>query len=113
MKVPAMKVVVVGGGISGLAAAHRLTELARERQTPLELTLIEARERLGGTIVSERVDGFVVEAGARPLPFGEPGGPPPGRPPRGEHPPGGPHRRLPPGLVRPGRPAPPPPPGVQ
>src|SRR5438105_3913853 len=63
MKVPAMKVVVVGGGISGLAAAHRLTELARERQTPLELTLIEARERLGGTIVSERVDGFLVEAG--------------------------------------------------
>jgi oxygen-dependent protoporphyrinogen oxidase len=58
-----MKVVVVGGGISGLAAAHRLTELARERQTPLELTLIEARERLGGTIVSERVDGFLVEAG--------------------------------------------------
>ena len=58
-----MKVVVVGGGISGLAAAHRLTELARERQTPLELTLIEARERLGGTIVSEHVDGFLVEAG--------------------------------------------------
>jgi len=58
-----MKVVVVGGGISGLAAAHRLTELARERQTPLELTLIEARERLGGTIVSERIDGFLVEAG--------------------------------------------------
>src|SRR5882724_10442004 len=63
MKAPAMKVVVVGGGISGLAAAHRLTELARERQTPLELTLVEARERLGGTIVSERVDGFLVEAG--------------------------------------------------
>jgi protoporphyrinogen/coproporphyrinogen III oxidase len=58
-----MKVVVVGGGISGLAAAHRLTELASERQTPLELTLIEARERLGGTIVSERIDGFLVEAG--------------------------------------------------
>src|SRR5437870_12663834 len=58
-----MKVVVVGGGVSGRAAAHRLTELARERQTPLELTLIEARQRLGGTIVSEHVDGFLVEAG--------------------------------------------------
>ena len=51
-----MKLVVVGGGITGLAAAHRAVEVARERQTPLELTLIEARERLGGTIVSERVD---------------------------------------------------------
>jgi oxygen-dependent protoporphyrinogen oxidase len=58
-----MKLVIVGGGITGLAAAHRAVELARERQIALELTLIETRERLGGTIVSERVDGFVVEAG--------------------------------------------------
>jgi oxygen-dependent protoporphyrinogen oxidase len=58
-----MKLVVVGGGITGLAAAHRAVELARERQTPLELTLLEARERLGGSIASERVDGFLVEAG--------------------------------------------------
>ena len=58
-----MKLVVVGGGVSGLAAAHRAVEVARERGTPLELTLLEARDRLGGTIASERVDGFLVEAG--------------------------------------------------
>ena len=58
-----LSVVVVGGGISGLAAAHRATELARERGIELELTVIEARARLGGTIATERVDGFVVEAG--------------------------------------------------
>jgi protoporphyrinogen/coproporphyrinogen III oxidase len=58
-----MKVVVVGGGIAGLAAAQRAVELARERGVALELTLIEARERLGGTIATERVDGFLVEAG--------------------------------------------------
>ena len=58
-----MKVVVVGGGIAGLAAAYRLVELARERGRPLELTLIEARSRLGGTIASERAEGFLVEAG--------------------------------------------------
>ncbi len=58
-----MKLVVVGGGIAGLSAAHRAVELARERGMALDLTLIEARERLGGTIASERADGFLVEAG--------------------------------------------------
>ena len=58
-----MKLVVVGGGVAGLSAAHRATELARERGLSLDLTLIEARDRLGGTIASERVDGFLVEAG--------------------------------------------------
>jgi oxygen-dependent protoporphyrinogen oxidase len=58
-----MKLVVVGGGITGLSAAHRAVELARERGLALDLTLVEARERLGGSIASERVDGFLVEAG--------------------------------------------------
>jgi oxygen-dependent protoporphyrinogen oxidase len=58
-----MRLVVVGAGIAGLAAAHRAVELARERGIPLELTVLEARERLGGTIETERVDGFLVEAG--------------------------------------------------
>jgi len=59
----ATRLVVVGGGIAGLCAAHRAVEIARERGLPLNLTLIEARERLGGSIASERVDGFLVEAG--------------------------------------------------
>ncbi len=58
-----MKLAVVGGGITGLAAAHRAVELARERKISLELTLLEARERLGGTIATERTSGFLVEAG--------------------------------------------------
>ena len=58
-----MKLVVVGGGIAGLAAAHRATELARERGRALELRVLEARDRLGGTIETERVDGFTIEAG--------------------------------------------------
>lgn len=58
-----LSVVVVGGGISGLAAAHRVAELARERGIELELKVIESRARLGGTIATERVDGFIVEAG--------------------------------------------------
>lgn len=55
-----MKVVVVGGGIAGLAAARRLEILLPEA----ELVLLERTERLGGKILTERVDGFVVEGGA-------------------------------------------------
>lgn len=58
-----MRLLVVGGGVTGLAAAHRALEVARERAQPLELTLVEARERLGGTIATERADGFLVESG--------------------------------------------------
>jgi oxygen-dependent protoporphyrinogen oxidase len=58
-----LSLVIVGGGISALAAAHRATERARQRGVDLDLKLIEARGRLGGTIDTERVDGFLVEAG--------------------------------------------------
>jgi len=51
--------VVIGGGISGLAAAHRLVELSPTAQ----LTLIEASSRLGGTIRTDEHDGFLLERG--------------------------------------------------
>jgi oxygen-dependent protoporphyrinogen oxidase len=57
------RTVVIGGGIAGLAAAHRLIELSRERGTPMEVTLLEADTRVGGVIRTERIDGFVIEAG--------------------------------------------------
>ncbi len=52
-------VAVIGGGISGLAAAHRL--LAND--PALDVTLFEREERLGGKILTERGDGYVIEAG--------------------------------------------------
>jgi oxygen-dependent protoporphyrinogen oxidase len=58
-----MRLVVVGGGITGLAAAHRAVEVARERGRALDLTLLEGTDRLGGTIETERRDGFLVECG--------------------------------------------------
>ena len=58
-----MRVAVVGGGLAGLAAAHRAVELARERGLPLELALFEASDRLGGTIQTDRYEGFLVECG--------------------------------------------------
>jgi oxygen-dependent protoporphyrinogen oxidase len=56
-------IVVIGGGVAGLAAAHRVVELSREQQRPVRLTLLEAGPRLGGSIATEHVDGFVIEAG--------------------------------------------------
>ncbi len=57
------RVVVVGGGIAGLATAHRLIELDKEKSLDLEVVLLEASTRLGGCIATERVDDFLVEAG--------------------------------------------------
>ena len=54
-------VAVIGGGISGLAAAHRLiTAGACEAGT---VTLIEAAPHLGGKVITECNDGFVFESG--------------------------------------------------
>ena len=58
-----LRIVVVGGGIAGLAAAHRLVELARDEGRALDLVLLEAADRLGGTIRTQRVDGFLLDAG--------------------------------------------------
>lgn len=57
------RVAVIGGGISGLAAAHRLVERARETGQPVEVRLFEGAGRTGGVIRTERADGFVIEAG--------------------------------------------------
>ena len=57
------RVVVVGGGIAGLAAAHRLTELQNDNALDLEVVLLEGSTRLGGAIATERVGDFLVEAG--------------------------------------------------
>ena len=53
------RVVIIGGGISGLAAAHRILELNPAAQ----VTILEASDRLGGTIQTESRDGFLIERG--------------------------------------------------
>ena len=52
-------VCIIGGGISGLSAAWYLQRLAPQCKS----TLIEAADRLGGKIMTERTNGVVVEAG--------------------------------------------------
>lgn len=57
------KVVIVGGGITGLSAAFYMQKAAREQKLPIEVMLIEASNRLGGKIQTVRRDGFVIERG--------------------------------------------------
>ena len=57
------RVVVVGGGITGLACAYALQRSARAAGRKVSITLVERAERLGGCIVTERRDGFLVEGG--------------------------------------------------
>jgi oxygen-dependent protoporphyrinogen oxidase len=52
------KVVVVGGGITGLSCAR---ELCRDGQ--FDVTVLEAGSRLGGNIATERVDDYVIDSG--------------------------------------------------
>jgi protoporphyrinogen/coproporphyrinogen III oxidase len=51
------RVVVVGGGITGLSAARRLTDAGAS------FLLCEAGQRLGGKIVTECIGGFIIEGG--------------------------------------------------
>ncbi len=54
-------IAVVGGGVTGLAAAYQLSLLGRR------VRLFEADGRLGGMIRSELVDGWLVESGPNTL----------------------------------------------
>ena len=56
----AKRVAVVGGGISGLAAAHRLLKL----DPSLQVTLYEASDRLGGILQTEQLGEFLIEKSA-------------------------------------------------
>lgn len=58
------RIAVIGGGLSGLAAAHRLLEIAREQSRSLDLTLFEASDRIGGVFGTKQIDGYTVETGA-------------------------------------------------
>jgi oxygen-dependent protoporphyrinogen oxidase len=52
-----MTILVLGGGIAGLAAVRELEALVPDG----EIVLVERERRLGGKILTERVDCFVVE----------------------------------------------------
>jgi oxygen-dependent protoporphyrinogen oxidase len=56
------RIAIIGGGISGLAAAFALEE-KRRAGVPVEYMVYESSPRFGGVLVTDRVDGCLVEAG--------------------------------------------------
>ncbi|MGA2351744.1 MAG: protoporphyrinogen oxidase [Terracidiphilus sp.] len=57
-----MRTAIIGGGIAGLAAAYEL-EQGRRSGLKVDYTLFESRERLGGSLSSQIVNGAVLERG--------------------------------------------------
>jgi oxygen-dependent protoporphyrinogen oxidase len=57
-----IRIAIVGGGISGLAAAYALEE-ERRAGAEVEYVLYESSSRLGGVLRTEHINGWVVEAG--------------------------------------------------
>ncbi|WP_394219895.1 protoporphyrinogen oxidase [Halobacillus trueperi] len=57
------RVVVVGGGISGLTSAYYLQKEGREQGYPLDVELLESSDHLGGKIDTVQKDGFTIERG--------------------------------------------------
>ena len=54
---PSATVAVIGGGVSGLAAAYQL------QQQGTSFVLIEKSDRLGGLILTEKINDFTIDAG--------------------------------------------------
>ena len=56
------KIVIIGGGIAGLASAYYIhKEIAKK--IPVECVVLESSENFGGKISTLRFDGFIVERG--------------------------------------------------
>ncbi|WP_391574867.1 protoporphyrinogen oxidase [Cohnella sp.] len=58
-----LKIVVAGGGITGMSAAFYAVKYFAERQMPVDIVLVEKSRRLGGHIRTIHRDGFIIEQG--------------------------------------------------
>lgn len=58
------KIVIVGGGITGLSAAYYLQKQVEVNQLPMEITLLEQSSELGGKMSTIHQNGYTIEQGA-------------------------------------------------
>jgi oxygen-dependent protoporphyrinogen oxidase len=57
------KVIIIGGGIAGLAAAVHLKSGAKAYGKTIDVLLLEKNNRIGGKILTEKHDNYLVEGG--------------------------------------------------
>jgi oxygen-dependent protoporphyrinogen oxidase len=57
------RVAIIGAGIAGLSTAYYLHKLSQQTGQPLQITLLEKEQRMGGSILTERADEFLMEGG--------------------------------------------------
>jgi oxygen-dependent protoporphyrinogen oxidase len=57
------KVIIIGGGIAGLAAAVHLKSGAKAYGKAIDVQLLEKNSRIGGKIVTEKYNGCLIEGG--------------------------------------------------
>src|SRR3989338_2750317 len=57
------RIAIVGGGISGLVTAYRLSEQCRREGIESRITVLEEKDRFGGLVRSRFWDGFLIEEG--------------------------------------------------
>ena len=67
------RIAVIGGGITGLAAAHRLIELGQTSGQPADVTVFEASDQIGGVAGTVRIGDYLVETGADSFITNQPG----------------------------------------
>lgn len=58
-----LDVAIIGGGITGLALAHRLQEANTDSNAGLDFAVFEDKQTFGGVIETHRRDGFIIESG--------------------------------------------------
>jgi len=57
------RIAIIGAGIAGLSTAYYLSQFSRQGGQQLEIALLEKEGRLGGSILTEQADGFLMEGG--------------------------------------------------
>jgi oxygen-dependent protoporphyrinogen oxidase len=63
MKGRMKQVAIIGAGIAGLSTAYYLHKLSQQAGKSIQITLLEKEQRMGGSILTEEADGFLMEGG--------------------------------------------------
>jgi oxygen-dependent protoporphyrinogen oxidase len=57
------RIAIIGAGIAGLSTAYYLSKSSQQGGQQMEIALLEKGGRLGGSILTEQADGFLMEGG--------------------------------------------------